>query len=72
MIIDDIVNASFKCLKAMRTAERQHGYPEMMLKHLEEADAYLEILRTESPLMYTILRPEYVKVLSTYETLPKV
>jgi len=68
MIIDDIVNTSYKCLKATRLAEKQMDYPDMALLRLEEASSYLEILRKESPLMYSLIQPEYLKVLKQYDT----
>lgn len=72
MFVDDIVNSSYKCLKAIRRSESLHDYPEISLRFLEEADAYLNILRQNSPLMYAIIRPEYLTALKFYDVGIKV
>ena len=65
-MLDDMINASFKCLKAIREIESQNYYPEMAKRRIEEAKAYLDILHKESPLMYRVLSSEYVKVYKQY------
>lgn len=62
MDIDDAINTAYKCLKALRFAEKQTGYPGATHQRLEEAEAYLTILQKESPLMYRILNEEYIDV----------
>jgi hypothetical protein len=67
MNIDNMINISFKCLKAIRHSEMQNNYPESALRRLEEADIYLRMLKLESPLMHSLLEIEYVNALKKYD-----
>ena len=60
-MLDEIIKASNEALKCIRSAEKHRDFKEVYTQDLDKAEGFLDYLKTESPLLYTVILPEYIK-----------